>query len=119
MRTGAVFSTRAISTSAGRASPLGSKCRGVPAVSDRVCCGRSRKIGLQLLVNNLDVERHFDEACSARVLGVAWCSVFHKADLLCRNLLQAAITRARPKSRVAVRRQIGASCNIPAALTFL
>jgi hypothetical protein len=60
MLTGAVFSTRAISTSAGRGSPFGRKCWVVPEVSDRVCCGTSRRIGLQLMVNDLAVERHFD-----------------------------------------------------------
>jgi hypothetical protein len=60
MLTGAVFSTRAISTSAGRGSPFGSKCRVVPEVSDWACCRTSRGIGVQLMVNVLAVERHFD-----------------------------------------------------------
>jgi hypothetical protein len=60
MLTGAVFSTRAISTSAGRGPPFGSKCRFVSEVSDWVCSGTSRGIGVQLMVNDLAVERHFD-----------------------------------------------------------
>jgi hypothetical protein len=60
MLTGAVFSTRAISTSAGRGPPLGSKRSVVWEVSDWVCCGTSRRIGLQLMIHDLAVEGRFD-----------------------------------------------------------
>ena len=65
MLTGAVFSTRAISTSAGRGSPFGRK----PARIGSVGLGlprNSRGIGEQLMVNDLGVEKHFDRACSSR-----------------------------------------------------
>jgi hypothetical protein len=60
MLTGAVLSTRAISTSAGRGPPFGSKCWVVWEMSDWVCCGTSRRIGLQLMVHDLAVEGEFD-----------------------------------------------------------
>jgi hypothetical protein len=58
MLTGAVFSTRAISTSAGRRSPFGGRWQDVPEVSAALV-GReaSHGIALQLMVNDLAVLR--------------------------------------------------------------
>jgi hypothetical protein len=60
MLTGAIFSTRAISTSAGRRAPFDVECSAAPEASDQGDCETSRRIGLQLMVNDLAVEMHFD-----------------------------------------------------------
>jgi hypothetical protein len=60
MLTGAVFSTRAISTSAGRGSPFGGRGWIVSDVSNGFGREMSRGMGQQLMVNVLAVERHFD-----------------------------------------------------------
>jgi hypothetical protein len=51
------------------------------------------------MVNVLAVERHFELSVIGGVLGAVRRSVFPKAAMLCPNLLQAAFTDLRLKSR--------------------